>query len=186
MGFISDDDPLARAGIVAGSSSVPPSCRTYGDSRQPRMPHTYDAKRRALIDTFGRVEAELETVRSSPARRSAWSMRFSRWSSAILMCSTPSRPPAYSTRCTASRPGGRHWPQRPSVREAITDDYAERLKAFPKNHDAWLISLRLTNSHKSRNLRQQASGTTRQTRLRPASNPRRATPRRSSMNRLCG
>jgi glutathione S-transferase len=98
-----------------------------------------EAKRKALIDKFGRVEAEIgdgpffasELFSLVDAVFAPIFRYFD-----VFDTITPTGIFDALPRVTAWRNA---LAARQSMHEAVTDDYPDRLKAFLKNHDAWLL-----------------------------------------------
>lgn len=102
---------------------------------------TYEAKRRALIDKFARVEAEL---RNGPFfAGEAFSLVDAVFAPIFRYFDVFDT--ITSTGVFDGLPRVKTWrtelASRQSVRDAVTQDYPERLKAFLVNHDAWLLKL---------------------------------------------
>ena len=100
---------------------------------------TYDARRKALIDKFGRVESELgDGPFFAGAAFSLVDAVFAPIFRYFEAFDTIAPTGVFDglPRVTAWRNA---LAQRPSVRGAVTDDYAERLRVFLRNHDAWLL-----------------------------------------------
>lgn len=123
-------DPLTRArhrGWIEFGSSILSDLWGFETTKDGE---TYEAKPKALIDKFGRVEVELGDGPFFAGK--AFSLvdavfapifryfdvfdglpRVTAWRNALAACQ--------------------------SVLEAVTYDYGDRLKVFLKNHDAWLL-----------------------------------------------
>ncbi|RCS24837.1 glutathione S-transferase family protein [Phyllobacterium salinisoli] len=132
-------DPLTRAqhrGWIEFGSSILSDLWGFETAKDI---DTYEAKRKALIGKFGRVEAQLgdgpffagEAFSLVDAVFAPIFRYFD-----VFDAIAPARVFDGLPRVTAWRNAlaARH-----SVREAVTDDYGDRLKVFLKNHDAWLL-----------------------------------------------
>jgi glutathione S-transferase len=132
-------DPLARArhrGWIEFGSSILSDLWGLETAKEAA---TYEAKRRALMDKFGRVEAQLGDGPFFAG--AAFSMVDAVFAPIfryfdVFDVIAPTGVFGALSRVTAWR---KVLAQHPSVREAVTDDYADRLKVFLKNHDAWLL-----------------------------------------------
>ncbi|WP_426130962.1 glutathione S-transferase family protein [Pararhizobium sp. PWRC1-1] len=133
------DDPLARArhrGWIEFGSSILSDLWGFETAKDAA---TYDIKRKALIEKFGRVEAELsdgpffagETFSLVDAAFAPIFRYFDVFDAIIRTGVFDALP-----RVTAWR---RSLAPRQSVRDAATEDYADRLNLFLRNHDAWLL-----------------------------------------------
>ena len=132
-------DPLTRArhrGWVEFGSSILSDLWGFETAKDAG---TYETKRKALIDKFGRVEAELgngpffsgETfslVDAVFAPIFRYFDLFDTIAPAGIFDGLP-RVAAWRNALAA----------RQSVGEAVTDDYGDRLKVFLTHHDAWLL-----------------------------------------------
>lgn len=132
-------DPLTRAqhrGWIEYGSSILSDLWGFETAKEAG---TYEAKRKALVDKFGRVEAELgDGPFFAGAAFSLVDAVFApifRYFD-VFDIIVPTGVFDALPRVTAWR---EILAQRPSVRAAVTDDYADRLKVFLKNHDAWLL-----------------------------------------------
>lgn len=132
-------DPLARAqhrGWIEFGSSILSDLWGFETAKEAG---TYEAKRKALIDKFGRVEAELgDGPFFAGAAFSLVDTVFAPIFRYFDVFDTIAPPGIFD-----GLPSVTAWRKvlaaRPSVREAVTVDYGERLKVFLKNHDAWLL-----------------------------------------------
>lgn len=132
-------DPLTRAqhrGWIEFGSSILSDLWGFETAKEAG---TYEAKRKALIDKFGRVEAELgDGPFFGGAAFSLVDAVFAPIFRYFDVFDTIARPGIFD-----GLPGVTAWRKglaaRPSVREAVTGDYGERLRVFLKNHDAWLL-----------------------------------------------
>jgi glutathione S-transferase len=132
-------DPLARAqhrGWIEYGSSILSDLWGFETAKEAG---TYEAKRKALIDKFGRVEAELgngpffaDTAFSLVDAVFAPIFRYFDVFETIA-------PPGIFDRLPNVTAWRKVLAARQSVREAVTSDYGERLKVFLKHHDAWLL-----------------------------------------------
>lgn len=134
-------DPLTRArhrGWIEFGSSILSDLWGFETAKDA---DTYTAKRKALIDKFGRVEAELG---DGPFFAGA----------AFSLVDAVFAPifryfDVFDTIAPTGVLDG--WPRvtawrnvlasRQSVREAVTGDYGDRLNAFLRHHDAWLLKV---------------------------------------------
>ena len=132
-------DPLARArhrGWIEFGSSILSDLWGF-ETAKDAIP--YEAKRQALMHKFGRVEAELGDGPFFAG--AAFSLvdavfapifrYFEVFDTIVSTGMFDALPRVTAWRSTLAA--------RQSVREAVTDDYAGRLKEFLKNHDAWLL-----------------------------------------------
>lgn len=132
-------DPLARArhrGWIEFGSSILSDLWGFETARDAAA---YEAKRQALMDKFGRVEAELGNGPFfAGAAFSLVDAVFAPIFRYFDVFDTIAPTGVFDAlpRVTAWR---NTLAARQSVREAVTDDYADRLKVFLKNHDAWLL-----------------------------------------------
>ncbi|BCH27315.1 glutathione S-transferase [Mesorhizobium sp. L-8-10] len=132
-------DPLARArhrGWIEFGSSILSDLWGFETARDAAG---YEAKRQAFMDKFGRVEAELGNGPFfAGAAFSLVDAVFAPIFRYFDVFDTIAPTGVFDAlpRVTAWR---NTLAARESVREAVTDDYADRLKAFLKNHDAWLL-----------------------------------------------
>lgn len=132
-------DPLTRArhrGWIEFGSSILADLWGFETARDAG---SYEARRKALVEKFSRVEAELgEGPFFAGAAFSLVDAVFAPIFRYFDVFDTIAPTSVFDglPRVTAWRSAlaGRH-----SVREAVTDDYPERLKAFLENHDAWLL-----------------------------------------------
>lgn len=134
-------DPLTRArhrGWIEFGSSILSDLWGFETAKDAE---TYEAKHKALIDKFGRVEVELgdgpffagETFSLVDAVFAPIFRYFD-----VFDTIAPAGLFDEMPRLTAWRMA---LAERPSVREAVTEDYPERLRDFLKNHDSWLLKL---------------------------------------------
>ncbi|MDW5316152.1 glutathione S-transferase family protein [Rhizobium sp. PL01] len=132
-------DPLARArlrGWMEFGSSILSDLWGFETAKDAAA---YEAKRRVLADKFVRVEAGLGDgpffVGEAFSLVDAVFAPIFRYFD-VFDTITP-------TGLFDALPRVRAWrnalAERPSVREAAADDYADRLNVFLKNHDAWLL-----------------------------------------------
>ncbi|MGV6876197.1 glutathione S-transferase family protein [Pseudochelatococcus sp. B33] len=136
-------DPLARArqrGWIEFGSSILSDLWGFETAKDAA---TYEAKCAALLDKFGRVEAELGAgpyFAGEPFSLvdAVFAPIFRYFD--VFDTITPTGIFDELPRVTAWR---KALAERPSVREAVTDDYADRLKMFLKKHDAWLLKIAL-------------------------------------------
>lgn len=132
-------DPLARArhrGWIEFGSSILSDLWGFETAKDAEA---YEAKRKALTDKFARVEAELgEGPFFAGASFSLVDAVFAPIFRYFDVFDTIAPTGVFDRypRVTAWRNA---LAMRQSVREAVTDDYTERLKVFLKNHDAWLL-----------------------------------------------
>ena len=132
-------DPLARArhrGWIEFGSSILSDLWGFETAKDAEA---YEAKRKALTDKFARVEAELgEGPFFAGASFSLVDAVFAPIFRYFDVFDTIAPTGVFDRypRVTAWRNA---LAKRQSVREAVTDDYPERLKVFLKNHDAWLL-----------------------------------------------
>lgn len=132
-------DPLARArhrGWIEFGSSILSDLWGFETAKDAEA---YEAKRKALTDKFARVEAELgEGPFFAGASFSLVDAVFAPIFRYFDVFDTIAPTGVFDRypRVTAWRNA---LAKRQSVREAVTDDYTERLKVFLKNHDAWLL-----------------------------------------------
>jgi glutathione S-transferase len=132
-------DPLARArhrGWIEFSSSILSDLWGLETAKDAEI---YDAKRTALITKFGRVEAELvDGPFFGGAAFSLVDAVFAPIFRYFDVFDTIAATGVFETlpRVTAWR---KALAARQSVGEAVTHDYADRLKTFLRNHDAWLL-----------------------------------------------
>ncbi|WP_105405442.1 glutathione S-transferase family protein [Neorhizobium sp. T7_12] len=132
-------DPLTRArhrGWIEFGSSILSDLWGFETAKDSE---NYEAKRNALIDKFGRVEAELgDGPFFAGAAFSLVDAVFAPIFRYFDVFDTIAPTGAFDAlpRVTAWR---KALAARQSVREAVTHDYADRLKTFLKNHDAWLL-----------------------------------------------
>jgi glutathione S-transferase len=132
-------DPLTRArhrGWIEFGSSILSDLWGFETAKDAE---TYDAKRKALLDKFGRVETELAdgpffagTAFSLVDAVFAPIFRYFDVFDTIALTGMFDGFP----RVTAWRNA---LATRQSVREAVANDYADRLNIFLQNHDAWLL-----------------------------------------------
>ncbi|MDL2399563.1 glutathione S-transferase family protein [Rhizobium mayense] len=132
-------DPLARArhrGWIEFGSSILSDLWGFETAKDEEI---YEVKRNALIDKFGRVEAELKDgpffaggtfslvdVVFAPIFR--YFGVFDTITPAGIFDALP-RVAAWRAELASRR----------SVRDAVTHDYPDRLKVFLRDHDAWLL-----------------------------------------------
>ncbi|KQV43456.1 MULTISPECIES: glutathione S-transferase family protein [unclassified Rhizobium] len=132
-------DPLARArhrGWIEFGSSILSDLWGFETAKDVE---TYNAKRKALIEKFGRVETELgEGPFFAGGALSLVDAVFAPVFRYFDVFDTIAPTGVFDgyPRVTAWRNA---LAKRQSVREAVTDDYPERLKVFLKNHEAWLL-----------------------------------------------
>ncbi|ASW04502.1 glutathione S-transferase family protein [Rhizobium sp. 11515TR] len=132
-------DPLARArhrGWMEFGSSILSDLWGFETAKDEG---TYEAKRKALIDKFARVEAEL---RNGPFfAGEAFSLVDAVFAPIFRYFDVFDT--ITSTGVFDGLPHVKAWrtelASRQSVRDAVTHDYPERLKAFLVNHDAFLL-----------------------------------------------
>ena len=132
-------DPLARArhrGWMEFGSSILSDLWGFETAKDKE---TYEAKRKALIEKFTRVEAEL---RNGPFfAGEAFSLVDAVFAPIFRYFDVFDT--ITSTGVFDGLPRVKAWrtelASRQSVRDAVTHDYAERLKAFLVNHDAFLL-----------------------------------------------
>jgi glutathione S-transferase len=132
-------DPLARArhrAWIEFGSSILSDLWGFETAKDAE---TYETKRAALIDKFGRVEAELSdgpffAGEAFSLVDAVFAPIFRYFD--VFDTITPTGIFDALPRVTAWRNA---LAARQSVREAVTDDYTDRLKVFLKNHDAWLL-----------------------------------------------
>lgn len=132
-------DPLTRAqhrGWIEFGSSILSDLWGFETAKDA---DAYEAKRKALIDKFGRVEVELgdgpffagETFSLVDAVFAPIFRYFDVFGTIT------------DTRIFAGTPKVRAWraalAERPSVVDAVTEDYPARLRDFLVAHDAWLL-----------------------------------------------
>ncbi|MCX9000030.1 glutathione S-transferase family protein [Rhizobiaceae bacterium BDR2-2] len=134
-------DPLTRArhrGWIEFGSSILSDLWGFETAKDAE---TYESKRKALIDKFGRVEAELGDGPFFAGK--AFSLVDAVF--APIFCYFDVFGTIAPTDVFDGLPRVTTWRNalaaRQSVREAVTDDYGDRLKVFLKNHDAWLLKL---------------------------------------------
>lgn len=132
-------DPLTRAqhrGWIEFGSSILSDLWGFETAKDAL---NYEAKRKALLGKFGRVEAELgDGPLFAGAAFSLVDAVFApifRYFD-VFDAIAPSGVFEGLPRVTAWR---KALSARQSVREAVTGDYGERLKVFLDNHDAWLL-----------------------------------------------
>jgi glutathione S-transferase len=134
-------DPLLRAqhrGWMEFGSSILSDLWGFETARDAE---TYEAKRKALIEKFARIEAALgDGPFFAGARFSLVDAVFAPIFRYFDVFDTLTPTGVFSG---LEKVAG--WRaalmQRPSVRAAVAEDYAERLKIFLKQHDAWLLKL---------------------------------------------
>ncbi len=132
-------DPLTRArhrGWIEFGSSILSELWGFETAKDAE---TYETKRKALIDKFGRVEAELhEGPFFTGERFSLVDAVYAPIFRYFDVFDTIT-----DTEVFARTPKVRAWraalAARPSVADAVTDDYATRLRDFLIAHDAWLL-----------------------------------------------
>ncbi|NLS04652.1 glutathione S-transferase family protein [Rhizobium sp. P32RR-XVIII] len=132
-------DPLARAqhrGWIEFGSSILSDLWGFETAKDPA---TYEAKRLALIEKFRRIEAELGAGPFFAGH--AFSLVDAVFAPIfryfdVFDAIAPNRVFDGLAHVTAWR---KTLASRESVKEAVTEDYADRLKVFLKNHDAWLL-----------------------------------------------
>lgn len=134
-------DPLTRAqhrGWIEFGSSILSDLWGFETAKDA---DAYEAKRKALIDKFGRVEVELgdgpffagETFSLVDAVFAPIFRYFDVFDTIALSGIFDALPRVSAWRKVLAA--------RKSLREAAIDDYGERLKVFLKHHDAWLLKL---------------------------------------------
>nr|WP_250811300.1 glutathione S-transferase family protein [Neorhizobium tomejilense] len=132
-------DPLTRArhrGWIEFGSSILSDLWGFETAKDAEA---YYAKRKALIDKFGRVEVELgtgpffsgETFSLVDAVFAPIFRYFEVFDTIAPAGVFDGLPRVTAWRNTLAA--------RQSVRDAVTDDYGDRLKVFLRNHDAWLL-----------------------------------------------
>ncbi|MGG6895494.1 MULTISPECIES: glutathione S-transferase family protein [Rhizobium] len=134
-------DPLKRAlhrGWIEFGSSILSDLWGFETAKDAT---TYEAKRLALIDKFGRVEAELGagpffTGESFSLVDAVFAPIFRYFD--VFDTITPT---GVFDRLPRVKPWREALAERESVRQAVSDDYSNRLMAFLKHHDAWLLKL---------------------------------------------
>jgi glutathione S-transferase len=132
-------DPLTRAqhrGWIEFGSSILSDLWGFETAKDA---DTYEIKRKALIDKFGRVEAELgDGPFFAGERFSLVDAVF-----APIFRYFDVFDPVTDTGVFAQTPKVRAWRAtlvaRPSVVDAVTEDYPTRLRDFLIAHDAWLL-----------------------------------------------
>ena len=132
-------DPLERArhrGWMEFGSSILSELWGFETAKDAE---TYEAKRKALVDKFARVEAELKDgpffAGGAFSLIDAVFAPIFRYFD-VFDTITPTGVFDGLRRVTAWRT---ELAPRQSVRDAVTHDYADRLKVFLVNHDAWLL-----------------------------------------------
>lgn len=134
-------DPLARArhrGWIEFGSSILADLWGFETAKDVA---TYEVKRRALIDKFGRVEAELgERPFFTGERFSLVDAVFAPIFRYFDVFDTIARTGVFDGLANVAA-WRRALAERPSVRDASVADYPERLRHFLRNHDAWLLKL---------------------------------------------
>ncbi|NLS16950.1 glutathione S-transferase family protein [Rhizobium sp. P40RR-XXII] len=132
-------DPLARArhrGWIEFGSSILSDLWGFETAKDEE---TYEVKRKALIEKFNRVEGELNDGPFFAGK--AFSLVDAVFAPVfryfeVFDTITP-------TGIFDALPRAMAWrgelALRQSVRDAVTQDYSDRLKAFLVNHDAWLL-----------------------------------------------
>ncbi|MBB4568119.1 glutathione S-transferase family protein [Rhizobium leucaenae] len=134
-------DPLARArhrGWIEFGSSVLSDLWGFETAKDEA---TYEVKRKALIDKFGRVETELnDGPFFAGGAFSLVDAVFAPIFRYFDVFDTIMPTGIFDTlpRVTAWRA---ELASRQSVRNAVTHDYPDRLKVFLVDHDAWLLKL---------------------------------------------
>lgn len=134
-------DPLLRAqhrGWMEFGSSVLSDLWGFETAKDA---DTYEAKRRALIDKFRRVEGALgDGPFFAGERFSMVDAVFAPIFRYFDVFDTLAPTGVFDglAKVTAWRTA---LAERPSVRGAVANDYAERLKTFLSQHDAWLLKL---------------------------------------------
>lgn len=134
-------DPLKRAlhrGWIEFGSSILSDLWGFETAKDAA---TYEAKRLALLDKFGRVEAELGagpffSGESFSLVDAVFAPIFRYFD--VFDTITPTGVFDRLPRVKAWREA---LAERESVRQAVSDDYSDRLMAFLKHHDAWLLKL---------------------------------------------
>lgn len=132
-------DPLTRAqhrGWIEFGSSILSDLWGFETAKDAE---SYYAKRQALLDKFGRVETELaDTPFFAGTAFSLVDAVFAPIFRYFDVFDTIAPTGVFD-----ALPRVMAWRKalgtRQSVREAVTDDYGDRLKVFLKNHDAWLL-----------------------------------------------
>ncbi|AYG67674.1 MULTISPECIES: glutathione S-transferase family protein [unclassified Rhizobium] len=132
-------DPLARArhrGWIEFGSSILSDLWGFETAKDEGA---YEAKRKALIEKFGRVDAELSDGPFFAGK--AFSLVDAVFAAIfryfeVFDAITPTGIFDALPRVMAWRA---ELALRQSVRDAVTQDYPDRLKAFLVNHDAWLL-----------------------------------------------
>lgn len=134
-------DPLTRArhrGWIEFGSSILSDLWGFETAKSPEA---YEAKRTRLRDKFVRLEAELtespffagEQFSIVDAVFAPIFRYFDVFDSIARIGMFDALPRVKAWRNSLAN--------RASVKQAVTDDYAERLGIFLKNHDAWLLKL---------------------------------------------
>ncbi len=133
------NDPLARArhrGWIEFGSSILADLWGFETARDAEA---YEAKRGALIDKFARIEAELGEGPFFAGERFslvdavfAPIFRYFDVFDAIM-------PTGVLDNLPRTQAWRRALAARPSVQDAVTASYPDRLKAFLETHDAWLL-----------------------------------------------
>ncbi|MFP5076043.1 glutathione S-transferase family protein [Rhizobium sp. YIM 134829] len=132
-------DPLSRArhrGWIEFGSSILADLWGFETAKTTEA---YESKRQALIDKFGRIEAELGSTPFFAGSEfslvdAVFAPIFRYFDVFDLIADTGvfnETPKVRAWRAALS--------QRKSVREAVTEDYPDRLRDFLVAHDAWLL-----------------------------------------------
>lgn len=132
-------DPLARArhrGWMEFGSSI---LSDLWGLETARDEGTYEAKHKALIDKFGRVEAQLNDGPFFAGK--AFSLVDAVFAPIFRYFDVfdTIRPTGVLDRLPHVMAWRTELALRPSVRDAVVNDYPDRLKAFLVAHDAWLL-----------------------------------------------